>query len=207
MESRSIKQTSHARVLGVCALLVLCCALALLGALLEAGSAGAKTAVAADGLSAQQIAATPPAGGAASATIEECVTAAVEEQRVVAFAAEMTAMPGAVKMAMRIDLEERTPEELEYHTVNFPGLGVWRSSDAKVKVYKYLKQVSNLSAPASYRGLVRFRWLNAKGHVIKRAERVTSRCLQSGQAGEEEPSTSTGSGSGSTKSTATKPTA
>lgn len=200
MESRSIKQTLHARVLSVCALLFAGCALALFGA----GSAGARARVVAspaDALSTQQITTTPPSSGGASATIEECVTAAVQEQRLVGFAAEMTAMPGAVRMAMRIDLEERAPEELEYHTVSFPGLGVWRSSDAKVKVYKYLKQVSNLSAPASYRGFVHFRWLNAKGHVIKRAERVTSRCLQSAQAGEEESSTSTGSGSGSTKPT------
>jgi hypothetical protein len=55
---------------------------------------------------------------------------------------------------------------------------VWRAADPKVKVYKYLKQVSNLSSPASYRGLVRFRWINAQKHVIKRAERLTTRCLQ-----------------------------
>ena len=38
-----------------------------------------------------------------------------------------------------------------------------------VKVYKYLKQVTNLAAPAFYRGVVRFRWLNAKGKLIKAA--------------------------------------
>ena len=70
-----------------------------------------------------------------------------------AFSAEMTAVPGTMRMAMRIDLEERAPDEVEFHTVTAPGLGVWRSSDPKVKVYKYLKQVTNLSAPAFYRGL------------------------------------------------------
>jgi hypothetical protein len=192
MKSRSIKQSLHARALGARAMLALGCALALLGAV----GGGARAAAVPSALSNQQITATPPSPGAVSATIEECVTTGEQEQRLVGFAAEMTAMPGAVRMAMRIDLEERAPEELEYHTVSFPGLGVWRSSDAKVKVYKYLKQVTNLSAPASYRGLVRFRWLNSKGHVIKRAERVTSRCLQPGQADEEE-STAPGSGSGS----------
>ncbi|HEY1450132.1 MAG TPA: hypothetical protein VGF47_04205 [Solirubrobacteraceae bacterium] len=202
MESRSIKQTMlHARVLGACALLTLGCVLVLLGTL-GAGRAGAQAAAALGALSTQQITATPPSGAAVSATIEECVTAAVQEQRAVAFSAEMTAVPGTVRMAMRIDLEERAPEELEYHTVSFPGLGVWRSSDAKVKVYKYLKQVSNLSAPASYRGFVRFRWLNAKGHVMKRAERVTSRCLQPGQVEEGEPPAPTGSGSGTSSGSA-----
>ncbi|HEY2719202.1 MAG TPA: hypothetical protein VGI52_06185 [Solirubrobacteraceae bacterium] len=201
MESRSIKQMLPARVLGACVLLALGCAFVLLGAV-DAGRAGAQATAAPGALNTQQIAVTPPSGGAASVTIEECVTAAVQEQRAVAFSAEMTAVPGTVRMAMRIDLEERTPDEMEFHTVSSPGLGVWRSSDAKVKVYKYLKQVTNLSAPASYRGFVRFRWLNAKGHVIKRAERLTLRCLQPGQAGEGEAATPTGSGSGSAKPTA-----
>jgi hypothetical protein len=81
-------------------------------------------------------------------------------------------------MAMRIDVEERRPADALYHAVSAPGLGVWRSSDPKVKVYKYLKQVTNLSSPASYRALVRFRWLGAKGHVLRRAERLTARCVQ-----------------------------
>jgi hypothetical protein len=96
-------------------------------------------------------------------------------------------------MAMRVDLEERAQGEAEFHTVTAAGLGVWRSSDAKVKVFKYLKQVTNLSAPASYRGFVRFRWFNVKGHVIKRADRLTSRCLQPGAAAEP---TETGPGGG-----------
>ncbi|HTA06740.1 MAG TPA: hypothetical protein VK774_10280 [Solirubrobacteraceae bacterium] len=196
MESRSIKQTLHARALAACSLLALGCAFVLLGAL-GAGSAGAQSAAAPSALSTQQITPTSPSGAAASATIEECVTAAVQEQRAVAFSAEMTAVPGTARMAMRIDLEERTPDDVEFHTVSSPGLGVWRSSDAKVKVYKYLRQVTNLSAPASYRGFVRFRWLNAKGHVMKRAERVTSRCLQPGQTEEGEPSAPAGSSSGS----------
>jgi hypothetical protein len=55
---------------------------------------------------------------------------------------------------------------------------VWRGSEPKVKVYKYLKQVTNLSSPAFYRAIVQFRWLNSRGHVIRRAERLTPRCAQ-----------------------------
>jgi hypothetical protein len=155
------------------------------------------------GLGAQQL--TSPAVGGTSATLEECVTATVQEQRAVAFSAEMTAVPGTMRMAMRIDLEERATDEAEFHTVTASGLGVWRSSDPKVKVYKYVKQVTNVSAPAVYRGLVRFRWLNAKGHTIKRAERLTSRCLQPGV-----PSEPAGPGAASgttTNSSATTPAA
>jgi hypothetical protein len=157
----------------------------------------------AGGLAAQQVAS--PVAGSASATLEECVTATLQEQRAVGFSAEMTAIPGTVRMTMRIDLEERAMDEAEFHTVTASGLGVWRSSDPKVKVYKYVKQVTNVSAPAAYRGLVRFRWLNAKGHTIKRTERLTSRCLQPGVPGEStQPTAPPGS---TTSSSATTPAA
>ena len=32
-----------------------------------------------------------------------------------------------------------------------------------VKIYQYVKQVTNLSSPAIYRALIRFHWLNNKG--------------------------------------------
>jgi hypothetical protein len=113
-----------------------------------------------------------------SATLEQCVTSVAQVERSATFAGEMTALAGTVRMAMRIEVQERVAGEALYHTVSAPGLGVWRESDVKVKIYKYLKQVTNLSSPASYRALVRFRWLGARGHVIRRAERVTSRCVQ-----------------------------
>jgi hypothetical protein len=114
----------------------------------------------------------------APATLEQCVTSVVQAERSATFSGEMTMLPGATKMSIRIDVEEKAPDEAEYRMVSAPGLGVWRTADPKVKVYKYLKQVTNLSSPASYRGLVRFHWLNAKGHVVKRAERLTAKCLQ-----------------------------
>jgi hypothetical protein len=113
-----------------------------------------------------------------SATLEECVTAVPQAERSATFSGEMTAIPGSARMMMRIDVQERMPEEALFHTLSAPGLGVWRGSDPKVKTYKYLKQVTNLSAPASYRAIVRFHWLNARGHLIRRAERLTPRCVQ-----------------------------
>jgi hypothetical protein len=113
-----------------------------------------------------------------SAKLEQCVTSVVQAERSATFAGEMTAIADTAHMAMRVDVQQRLPGEALFHTLSAPGLGVWRSSDSKVKVYKYLKQVTNLSAPAVYRGLVRFRWLNAKGHVIKHSEHLTPRCAQ-----------------------------
>jgi hypothetical protein len=66
---------------------------------------------------------------------------------------------------------------------------VWRSSAPGVKVYKYLKQVTNLSAPAFYRAAVRFRWLNAKGRLIFATELHTPRCEQPAPVTPTTPST------------------
>jgi hypothetical protein len=124
-----------------------------------------------------QAAQTDAAGGAA-ATVEQCTTTGEQTDRSATFSAEMTAIAGAARMAMRIEVQERLPGEELFHTVSAPGLGVWRGSAPGVKIYQYVKQVTNLSFPANYRALVRFHWLNGKGYVIRRAERHTLQCVQ-----------------------------
>ena len=121
-------------------------------------------------------------GALSSAALAQCVTAVPEVERSATFSGEMTAIPGTVRMAMRIDVQERMPAEAAFHTITAPGLGVWRVSDQKVRVYRYLKRVTNLHSPASYRALVRFRWLTARGRVLRHAERLTPRCLQPASA-------------------------
>jgi hypothetical protein len=120
----------------------------------------------------------PPAPGAASATLEQCLTAGTQAERAATFSGEMTAMPGSVRMAMLIEIEVRMPGEELFHVVDAPGLSDWRVSDAGVKTYRYLRQFTNLTAPAAYRAIVRFRWLNAKNHVMRVAERRTLACEQ-----------------------------
>jgi hypothetical protein len=114
----------------------------------------------------------------ASATLEQCVTAVAQAERSVTFSGEMTTIPGSVHMAMLIDVQEQLPGGAMFHTITAPGLGVWRAADPGVKTYKYVKQVTNLSAPAFYRAAMHFRWLNVRGHVIKAVEHHTSRCVQ-----------------------------
>jgi hypothetical protein len=124
---------------------------------------------------------TAPSTGkaSASATLQQCATATIPQtERSATFAGEMSAIPGTARMQIRIELEERALGESMYHTVTATGLGVWHSSAAGVKIFAHIQQVTNLSAPAVYRGAVRFRWLNAKGHPIKTQELRTARCEQ-----------------------------
>jgi hypothetical protein len=148
------------------------CGLALLPAALADGARGQTVGQGADLLSG--------AGGALldSASLVQCLSASEPAERAATFAGEMTMVAGASRMSMRIELLERMPGEANYHTVAAPGLGVWRGSDPGVGVYKYVKQVTNLSAPADYKGLVSFRWQGAHGRTVKRDERRTRRCSQ-----------------------------
>jgi hypothetical protein len=113
-----------------------------------------------------------------SVALEQCATSTVQAERSATFTAQMTATSATQRMGMRIELQQRMRGEGEFHTILAPGLGVWRASEPGVKIYKYVKQVTNLTAPAAYRAIVRFRWLGERGHVLKRAELRTQRCTQ-----------------------------
>ncbi len=119
-----------------------------------------------------------PAPGEDSVTLEQCVTSSVQAERSATFVAQMVATAPTQKMAIKINLEERLRGEPEYHVVTAPGFGVWRPSEPGVKIYKYVKQVTNLTAPVAYRVAVKFRWVGDKGKVIKRADLRSPRCFQ-----------------------------
>jgi hypothetical protein len=116
----------------------------------------------------------------AAATLEKCVTAINPLERYAVFFGRMSVISGATGMAMRIGIEERIRGEA-FHAVEAagaPGVGAWRISEPGVKIFKDVKQVSNLEAPSDYRAVVRFRWTDAKGTVIKREVLRTLVCRQ-----------------------------
>lgn len=114
----------------------------------------------------------------ATAALTQCTPAAEQLDRSTTFAGQMVAITLTQRMMMRIDVQERSPGEESFHTVSAPGLGVWRSSETGVKVYKYFKQVTNLPAPEVFRGVITFRWIAAKGHLLRQTVRHTQTCQQ-----------------------------
>lgn len=122
----------------------------------------------------------------AAATLEKCVTSANPLERYATFAGRMNAVAGSTGMAMRIGIEVRSTGEAFHllESASAPGLGAWRSSEPGVKIFKDLKQVTNLSVPVDYRGVMHFRWTNAKGIVIKREMLRTPVCRQIAPEGE-----------------------
>jgi hypothetical protein len=126
-------------------------------------------------------AATPAPGGSprqpASASLEACVTSVAQQERSATFIGEMSAIPGTVRMSMRIELLERGAHEAVFHSVVSPGLGAWQRSSPGIKTLKNVDKVTDLAA-ASYRAAIHYRWLNARGHAIKTLELRTPRCYE-----------------------------
>jgi hypothetical protein len=148
------------------------------GGTLMLGAALAITCLAPAGAGATIWTAPGSAKPTVSTTLEQCSTSGLQAERSATFAGEMASVSGTARMEMRIDVAERLPEGSSYHTLSAPGLGVWRVSAPGVKVYRYLKQVTNLAGPAFYRGVVRFRWLGPRGRLLAAAVLHTRRCEQ-----------------------------
>jgi CARDB len=109
------------------------------------------------------------------ATLRQCVVAVDQAGRIAVFEGQMLAVARTQRMEIRIDVEEATPSDRSFHVVE---VGAWKHSDPGVQVYGYIDQVRNLDAPAAYRAVVRYRWLDARMHVLRRAQRRTQACVQ-----------------------------
>ena len=125
----------------------------------------------------------PGAGGipVISAGVERCVTAATQAGRSVTFTGQMETVAGARRMAIEIVVQEHTAAEEGFHTLTTAGLGSWQRSEVGVKIYKVRQAVTDLPAPAVFRAIVRYRWLNEKGQVVRHDERRTPICRQPGE--------------------------
>jgi hypothetical protein len=111
------------------------------------------------------------------AALEACHTGAAPLDRFAVFSAQMGAVPQSSRMEVRFDLLVRFGNG-DFRRVQAPGLGAWRSSAPGIDIFRYRKQVANLQSSASYRALVRFRWLNEAGKPIQSSIRTTKSCKQ-----------------------------
>jgi hypothetical protein len=112
------------------------------------------------------------------ARLTACQAALTPLERFGTFEGEMRAIPGAARMQMRFVLQTRTLDKPRWSALAAEGFGVWTTSDPGVGRYVYTKKVANLVAPADYRVLVRFRWLDGNGRRLASARRTTPFCRQ-----------------------------
>jgi hypothetical protein len=97
---------------------------------------------------------------------------------VATFEGRVTAMKRAAKAQMRFTLQARTPEEPVWRAVSTPGFGTWLTAPTKAGRYVYDKTVQQLLAPAEYRAVIRFRWRDAHGRVLRTESATTKICRQ-----------------------------
>jgi CARDB len=113
--------------------------------------------------------------GPSSATLVACERGT---EPAAEFEARMGTVPGAERMKMRFTLQALTPARATYRRVAAPGFGSWTISDSGTTRYVYTRRVEDLVGPASYRVVVRFRWLDAADHVIARDRAHSRPCRQ-----------------------------
>ena len=120
------------------------------------------------------------ADGPASVHVARCKTGPEPSERTAAYKAWMDAVPGSVRMALRFRLVAHYPGHRP-EPIADSKLRVWHRSHEGVTRYGYRQTVKQLAAAGSYRTVVRFRWYDADGRVIRRAKRVSGACVQRGQ--------------------------
>jgi CARDB len=118
------------------------------------------------------------ADSAARVALLSCGTGLSAGDRTAVYEGRMRRVSGTRKMQMRFALQWRQPSARRWSAIKAPGLGTWVSSNAGVKSYTFTKRIENLAAPASYRIVVRFRWLDARGHTIDSDQIVSKPCRQ-----------------------------
>src|SRR5215216_3467979 len=119
-----------------------------------------------------------PGAAAAGVRLTACVPALEQHERTATFEARVRQARGGERIQVRFTLQQREPASREWHRIVAEGLDEWQTSEAGVSRYSYAKTVQNLPAPAVYRVVVRFRWLDAGGTVLARARATSRGCRQ-----------------------------
>jgi hypothetical protein len=113
-----------------------------------------------------------------AAKVTDCTTGALDAERAAAFTGSMAASSQTKRMQMRFLLTQRTgpgPKGV-YKKLSVPGWGGWEKSDPGRQGFVFTKRIEALIAPAAYRAVVTFRWLDARGHVLRTTSRTSAAC-------------------------------
>jgi CARDB len=97
--------------------------------------------------------------------------------RRITWVGQMDSIRPGNRMEMRFDVYVKTPTEPAWKLVTAPDLGIWNRAKAGTTQYKFRQKAVNLSAPASYKARVTFRWLGP-GKGDKTVKVKTSKVCQ-----------------------------
>ena len=96
------------------------------------------------------------------------------------FTGSMPAVGPRGRMEMRFDLQQRGLDGSRGWTAlkGIPSFGVWDGADPGVPGFIVRKRVGGLSPGGVYRAVVKYRWRNPRGRVVRGAKRITAPCAQ-----------------------------
>lgn len=117
------------------------------------------------------------------AKLTACQSGPQPTDRTATFSGSMPKIKGTKRMWMRFDLQQLVPPATVYTTLKAPGLGVWQKSASTTPSsgFVFTQRVQALSAPGSYRAVVRFRWYGPDGKLVHTAKRTSPACRQPDQ--------------------------
>ncbi len=118
-------------------------------------------------------AADPPAG----VRVLTCEAAEDGQPGIVLYSAHMHAVPGTARMSLRIRLLEKYGDG-DFKRVSSKGLGVWRKSRPGATAFRYKQRIRGLHQGATYRAVVRYRWLGSDGKPFLTARHRSQVCSQ-----------------------------
>jgi hypothetical protein len=119
----------------------------------------------------------PAAVASAAGPASVALTACEPRERAAEFEARMDRVEGTARMKLRFTLEARKAGK-GWRRVAAPELGGWRTADPATTRYISSRRVTALVGPARYRTLVRFRWVDARGHTIAHRKARSRSCWQ-----------------------------
>jgi CARDB len=114
----------------------------------------------------------------ARVVLNSCTTGLEPAQRTATYEGRMRRVAGTRRMQMRFALQARQPKSKHWTGVKGPGLNSWVTSNSGVARYSFSKRIENLAAPATYRVVVRFRWLDAHNRRIDNDQVTSKVCFQ-----------------------------
>ena len=116
----------------------------------------------------------------AGVRVTDCHTGAKPSQRWATFHAQMSAVPGTVRMSMHFVLLQKTDSKNATFTRAPLRSLPWHSSHRGVKHFGFSQKITKLEPGSSYRVRVQFRWSDGAGHVLLRMRRTSGACVQGG---------------------------
>jgi hypothetical protein len=112
-----------------------------------------------------------------AARVADCTTGADDADRAAAFTGSMSAA-GSKRMQMRFTLMQRlgAGQKGAFKKVPVPEWGSWEKADPGRSAFVFTKRIEALTAPAAYRVVIAFRWLDARNHAIRTTTRTSATC-------------------------------